>query len=99
MPVFGPVRGFEVHPDALRVAAATMGQVAARTATTPERLLVGAHDTHAATLDRALDDFQVGAARAMEMLVGRAEALSALLTFAAAGFSGLEAALVAALSG
>jgi hypothetical protein len=89
---------FEVHPDALHTAAAALLHVASLTASTPDGLLVGTHDTHAAALDAALDEFRASVGREMQALVDRADTLSAMFSAAGSRFGALESALAAALS-
>lgn len=98
VPVAPSTRPLTVCPADLRTAAVALGRAAAETASTPTRILVGSHDTHAASLDAACDDFRAAARREMHALVAHAEALSELLAAAAARFSGLESVLAALLA-
>lgn len=98
MPIATSAGTVEVHPDALHAAATALLGVATRTGATPDAMLVGTHDTHAAALDRALDEFRASVSSEMLALVGRAELLSGLLAAAGSRFSALESLLAAALS-
>lgn len=78
-------------------AAATQLRHVREVAAGPPVMLAGAHDTHAARLDAALDEFARQASAGATALLSRAELLEGAAVLAARGLSVLELGLVRVL--
>lgn len=86
-----------VDLDDVHRAAEVMVRAAERVEASGTGLLIGTHDTHARSLDAALDEFRDRAGHQLTLLETRTQLLALLLTIAGDRMSGLETALARAL--
>lgn|GEM_PF-6428578 len=87
-----------VESAAFDAASAFCGRARRLAFALPERILAGAHDTHAAALDDELDAFAVHGQAAAAALITRIAVTEGLLDLASHGFSAVELRLAAALA-